>query len=106
MTRSGRTLWNVGRLALVILMLSCVMYPELDVVARVARRGVATIDIQLENGSSVDVLLISPKKPNRQLDEERCTLLLSTKVQEWILPYAFTPDLVEIKAGETRTVSV
>jgi plastocyanin len=33
-------------------------------------------------------------------------MLLSTKVQESIAPYAFTPELVEVGAGKTHTFLV
>ena len=74
-----------------------------------ARPGNVTRDhlqITVSNGSSDTILLIAPASPNRQVDEQRCTLLLSTKVQEWIRPYAFTPELVELNAGDVKAFSV
>ncbi|HJQ35971.1 MAG TPA: hypothetical protein VKB93_02420 [Thermoanaerobaculia bacterium] len=73
--------------------------------AAATRRG-AAVDVRITNRSASDIVLISPNIPNRQVDEERCTQLLSTKVQEWIQPYAFTPELVELKAGEAQTFAV
>ena len=99
-------MWRASRLVLVMLMASCARGYGSDVVADVAARGINKVDVRLVNQTGVDVLLISPTRPNRQLDQERCSVLLSTRVQEWVRPYDFTPDLVQISAGEVRTFSV
>lgn len=94
------------RLVLVVLTVSCARGYGRDVVADVAARGPNTVAVRVVNQTGIDVLLLSPMRPNRQLDPGGCTLLLSTKVQEWVRPYDFTPDLVQIRAGEKRTFSV
>lgn len=96
----------LGRLVGMILLMSCARHSGPDVIAAVVQRAGGTIDLRLTNRSGASILLVSPTRPNRQLDEERCAVLLSTKVQEWIRPYAFTPELVELKAGEGRTFPV
>jgi len=99
-------MWQPGAFVLTILLVSCAPGSGPDLVVAVVGRSVNTFNVEVVNRSSVDMLLISPTRPNRQLDPERCTLLLSTRVQKWIQPYAFTPDLVQIKAGEVKTLSL
>jgi hypothetical protein len=83
-------------------MLGCGNHAGRDVVATAAKRD-DMIEVRLTNNTMTDILVISPNRPNREMDDQGCKLLLSTKVQEWIAPYAFTPELVQIDAGKSRT---
>lgn len=89
----------------VILFMACVNHVS-SVVTAEALRSDDSVAVRVTNRTDAPVLLISPARPNLQFDEEKCTVLVSTKVQESIRPYAFTPHLVELKAGETKTFTV
>jgi hypothetical protein len=99
-------LCQINSLLLSLLVMACARHTASDVIAEIARCNPKTIEIRVTNRSMVDTLLISPERPNRQVDAKRCSVLLSTKAEEWIRPYGFTPDLVALKAGETRTFTV
>src|ERR1700759_3638178 len=105
MTRNGKAMWLVRAVG-VILLMSCGNHVGPSVTAEIARRAGGMIDVRVTNRTDVNILLISPTRPDAQVDEAQCRVMLSTKVQEWIRPYAFTPDLVELKGGETRTFAV
>lgn len=80
--------------------------PRSAVGARVVKRTRDAVGIRIVNRSAAQILVISPVRPNRQVDEDRCTILLSTKIVAWIQPYAFTPELIAIEDGAARTFSV
>jgi hypothetical protein len=89
-----------------VVVMTCTRSSEGVVRAEVTRRSADAIEVRVANNSPMNILLMSPASPNREADEKQCMLRLSTKIQEWIRPYAFTPDLIEVKAGSTYTVSV
>jgi hypothetical protein len=91
---------------LLILLVSCSRRAAPDVTAELMERGGGMVDVRITNGLASEAVLISPQSPNLLIDAERCTVVLSTKVAEWNRPYDFTPQLVAIKAGETRIFTV
>lgn len=74
---------------------------EIEVNVVSVERG--SIVLMVRNRSGEDVVLLSPATPSRQVDDERCTVWLSTKVDERLWPYAFTPQLVTVAAGSKKT---
>jgi hypothetical protein len=57
------------------------------------------IIIRIRNDTARDVVMLSPESPNRQVDEKRCTVRLSTKVDDRVRPFAFTPHLITVRRG-------
>src|SRR5258706_7854103 len=55
--------------------------------------------VEWRNGSE-DIVLLSPGLPNQSRDEERCVVTFFGKIDENILPYAFTPQLMTVRAGQ------
>ena len=72
--------------------------PSLNVVS--GERGVVVVEVR--NASSEDIVVLSAEAPSRQIDEEQCLLIMSTKVTDDIRPYAFTPALETVEAGSAR----
>lgn len=60
------------------------------------------IVVGVANDSGNDVVLLSPATPSRMVNEDRCAVDLSTKIDERIRPFAFTPQLVTLRDGEKR----
>ena len=94
-----------SKLWLAIFLIACT-HESGPAIVVAARRASGTVIVQVTNRSQSSVLLLSPSTPNRQIDNQRCTVFLSTKVQEFVLPYAFTPDLIELKPGRTATFPI
>ena len=67
-------------------------------VAVVSARPDAVL-VEWRNGSE-DIVVLSPGLPNQSRDEERCVVKFFGKIDENILPYAFTPELMAIRAGQ------
>jgi hypothetical protein len=56
------------------------------------------VTLNVKNDSGRDLVLLSPAEPAREVDEARCAVRLSTKVDERIEPFAFTPRLITVRA--------
>lgn len=94
------------RFVILMLVMSCAGELGTGVSAKVVGRNAGKVDVRISNDSGIAILLISPTKPNRQVDRERCSVLLSTRVQDWIRPYDFTPEVVEVESHENETFSI
>ncbi len=57
------------------------------------------IVVRVRNDTEHDVVMLSPDSPSRQVDGKRCTVSLSTKVDDRVRPFAFTPRLITIQSG-------
>lgn len=65
------------------------------------------ITIKVRNNSGDDLVLLSPEAPAREVDKDACHVKLSTKVDDRIRPFAFTPQLVSVRGGsETQLRAV
>ncbi|MEO8383369.1 MAG: hypothetical protein ABI779_27180 [Acidobacteriota bacterium] len=71
-----------------------------DVTLRIAAIERDEVTLTVLNGSTADIVLLSPHAPSRQMDEGGCELRLSSKIDRNIRPFAFTPELVTIAAGK------
>jgi hypothetical protein len=60
------------------------------------------ISVEVHNATSENIVVLSPDAPSRQVDAERCLLILTTKVTDDLRPYAFTPVLRPVEAGSAR----
>lgn len=65
-----------------------------------------SIVVEISNRTNGEIVLLSPGAPVRQLDEQTCAVRLSTVVDNLLRPFAFTPDLVTVRANESRRVRV
>jgi hypothetical protein len=74
-----------------------------DVTLHIASVDRDEVTVAVRNGSAVDIVLLSPRAPSRQLDESGCKLKLSSAVDRNIRPFAFTPELVTLRAGQEAT---
>lgn len=63
-------------------------------------RGAVVVEVH--NTTSENIVVLSPEAPSRQMDEEQCVLIISTKVTDDVRPYAFTPTLETVEAGSAR----
>lgn len=71
---------------------------SLDVIS--AERDAVVVEVH--NGTSEEIVLLSPEAPTRQIDEEQCVLIISTRVTDDVRPYAFTPTLERVDVGVTK----
>jgi hypothetical protein len=65
-----------------------------------AERGAVVVEVH--NGTSEEIIVLSPEAPSRQIDEEQCVLLISTRITDDVQPYAFTPTLESVEVGATK----
>ena len=87
---------------LAVLSESCGERPR-NIEVKVVAAEREAIVIGVRNHSRNDVVLLSPATPSRQVDEDKCAVYLSTKVDERIRPFAFTPQLITVPGGsETK----
>jgi hypothetical protein len=63
-------------------------------------RGAVVVEVH--NTNSKNIVVLSPEAPSRQMDEERCVLIISTTVTDDVRPYAFTPTLETVEARSAR----
>jgi hypothetical protein len=69
---------------------------------RIVRIERGAIDVEVVNATTEAIVFLSPETPARQVDDERCELLISTKIIDHFRPYAFTPRLEHVEAGAVR----
>ena len=91
---------RIGAFMMILALLSesCGERPG-NVEIKVVAAGWDSVVIGVRNHSRNEVVLLSPATPSRQVDEDKCAVYLSTRVDERIRPYAFTPELVTVTRG-------
>jgi hypothetical protein len=93
---------RTGMLLMLVVTLSegCKEQPD-SIAVKVLSANTDAIVISVRNDSRKDIILLSPLTPNRTVDQDACTLRLSTKIDDIIRPFAFTPQLVAVR-GRTE----
>jgi len=98
---------RAGTLLMLIITLSeaCDKQPT-SLTVKVASASGDLVVVSVRNDSPRDVVLLSPMTPNRIVDPGACTLKLSTKLDDIIRPFAFTPELVILRSGAEQRFRV
>lgn len=57
------------------------------------------VTIEVRNNSDEELVLLSPETPAREVDEAACHVKLSTRIDDRIRPFVFTPQLIAVRGG-------